>query len=223
MVLTPWFKDVFAELNLAKKGRGNLPPPPPEMLFNLTEDRSIKTIHHRNESPPQEGTGGQPRKRSKTINLTGSDEESASSSSSSEGPLSAGAMSTGDDETSTSSAWAQGQQCFPIARGHYNQQRVSRFRRREQNICVIELVDKKGKTTREERYVNMAIMSHASVLRALTERADRIRNNRGKLANMDDLPTSWAIDETGTVDASLFHNTKENEEQRSATEQQGGG
>jgi hypothetical protein len=85
---------------------------------------------------------------------------------------------------------------------------------------VIELVDKKGRTTREERYGSMANASHVSVLRALTERADRLRNNRGKLANADDLLTSWAINETEMVNASLFHSTRENEEQRSAMEQQ---
>ncbi len=85
---------------------------------------------------------------------------------------------------------------------------------------MIELVDERGGTTREERYGSMANASHVSVLRALTERADRLRNNRGKLANADDLFTSWAIGETGMVNASLFHSTKENKEQRSATEQQ---
>jgi hypothetical protein len=104
MVLAPWFKDAFAELNLAKKGRGNLPPLPPEMLFNLTEERSIKTIHHRNESPPQEGTDGQPGKGSKTVNLMVSDEESASSSSSVAVPPPAAATSTGDEESPNSSS-----------------------------------------------------------------------------------------------------------------------
>jgi hypothetical protein len=94
------------------------------------------------------------------------------------------------------------------------------FRRSEQNLRVIELVDERDGTTREERYGSMANASHVSLLRALTERADRLRNNRGKLANADDLLTSWAIDKTGMINASLFHSTKENEEQRSATEQQ---
>jgi hypothetical protein len=94
------------------------------------------------------------------------------------------------------------------------------LRRSEQNLRVIELVNERGGTTREERYGSMANASHVSVLRALTERADRLRNNRGKLANVDDLLTSWAVNETGTVDASLFHSTKENEEHRSAMEQQ---
>ncbi len=85
---------------------------------------------------------------------------------------------------------------------------------------MIELVDERGGTTREERYGSMANASHVSVLRALTERADRLRNNRGKLANVDNLLTFWAINKTGTVDASLLHSTRENEEQRSATEQQ---
>jgi hypothetical protein len=102
MVLAPWFKDVFAKLNLAKKGRGNLPPPPPEMLFNLAEERSIKTIHHRNESPPQESMDGQPGKGSKTVKLTGSEEESASLSSSVAVPPPAAATSIGDEESPNS-------------------------------------------------------------------------------------------------------------------------
>jgi hypothetical protein len=85
---------------------------------------------------------------------------------------------------------------------------------------VIELVDERDGTTREEHYGSMANASHVSVHRALTKHADRLRNNRGKLAKADDLLTSWAINKTGTVDASLFHSTKENEKQRSATEQQ---
>jgi hypothetical protein len=44
-----WFKDAFEDLRLDKKGRPKQPAPPPKALFNLDEDRSIKTIHLRNE------------------------------------------------------------------------------------------------------------------------------------------------------------------------------
>jgi hypothetical protein len=78
-----WFKDAFKDLRLDKKGGPIQPAPPPEALFNLDEDRSIKTIHLRNEqrlpstgmtSPPQ-NTGNE------IVNLTTSDGDSTSSSS----------------------------------------------------------------------------------------------------------------------------------------------
>ncbi len=37
-----WYKNAFEDLNPAKQGGLK---PPPESLFNLDEDRSIKTIH----------------------------------------------------------------------------------------------------------------------------------------------------------------------------------
>jgi hypothetical protein len=78
-----WFKDAFEGLRLDKKGRPKRPAPLPEALFNLDEDRSIKTIHLRNEqclpstgmtSPPQNTGNG-------IVNLTTSDGDSTSSSS----------------------------------------------------------------------------------------------------------------------------------------------
>ncbi len=41
-----WYKDAFKDLGMAKQGRLK---PPLESLFNLDEDRSIKTIHLRND------------------------------------------------------------------------------------------------------------------------------------------------------------------------------
>jgi hypothetical protein len=58
-----WFKDTFEDLRLDKIGGPKQPAPPPEALFNLDEDHSIKTIRLHNEhrlpskgmtSPPPE-------------------------------------------------------------------------------------------------------------------------------------------------------------------------
>ena len=103
MVQASWFKDAFAELTLAKKGKGKLPAPPPEMLYNLGEDRLIKTIHHRNDFPPQGGAKSQPKRAKETVILMGSDEESASSSRKVAAPLPTEATSTGDDYDSPTS------------------------------------------------------------------------------------------------------------------------
>jgi len=43
-----WFKDAFADLGLDADGSKKKLAPPPEALFNIDEDRSIKTIHNRN-------------------------------------------------------------------------------------------------------------------------------------------------------------------------------
>jgi hypothetical protein len=77
-----WFKNAFADLDSVVDGKTKKPAPPPETLFNLEEDRSIKTVHHHHEqaatttgsTPPWEGKG-------KVVNVASSDEESASSSS----------------------------------------------------------------------------------------------------------------------------------------------
>ena len=64
----PWFKDAFAGLGLAAKdGAGKKQAPPPETLFDLDGDRSIKTIHHRNEEKPNEGAGSTPPRKGKGI------------------------------------------------------------------------------------------------------------------------------------------------------------
>jgi hypothetical protein len=48
-----WFKDAFADLEIASNGRAKKKQaPPPERLFNLDGDRSIKSIHQCNEAHP---------------------------------------------------------------------------------------------------------------------------------------------------------------------------
>jgi hypothetical protein len=42
-----WYKDAFEDIGAAKR---SIPKPPPEFLFNLDEDRLIKTIHLRNKT-----------------------------------------------------------------------------------------------------------------------------------------------------------------------------
>ena len=98
MVQASWFKDTFADLNLTKRGKGKLPAPPPECLYNLARDNSVGTIHDKNMAPFQEGKSSKD-----TVNLAGSDEESASSSEIFSVPLPARAAPT-EDYTSTSSS-----------------------------------------------------------------------------------------------------------------------
>jgi hypothetical protein len=76
-----WYKDDFEDLGAAKQGG---PKPPPESLFNLDEDCSIKTIHLRNDNwLPSTGGSPLPQKKSntETVKPTSSDEDYASSSS----------------------------------------------------------------------------------------------------------------------------------------------
>jgi hypothetical protein len=96
-----WFKDAFADLGSAVDGKSKKPAPPPGTLFNLEEDRSVKTVHHCHEqavttagsTPPWKGKG-------KVVNVASSDEESASSSSQVR-PCTAAAI--GDEDSSASS------------------------------------------------------------------------------------------------------------------------
>jgi hypothetical protein len=95
------FKNAFADLGLAVEGKTKKPAPPPETLFNLEEDRSIKTLHHHHEqaattagiTPPWKGKG-------KVVNVASSDEQSASSSSQ-DRPCTEAAV--GDEDFSASS------------------------------------------------------------------------------------------------------------------------
>jgi hypothetical protein len=74
-----WYKDAFEDIGAAKRSKFK---PPPESLFNLDEDRSITTIHHRNEVCSSLEAGGprpsQGKLTGEVVHLTNSDEESAS-------------------------------------------------------------------------------------------------------------------------------------------------
>jgi hypothetical protein len=96
-----WFKDAFADLGSVVDKKLKKPAPPPETLFNLEEDWSVKTVHHCHEqaattagsTPPWKGKG-------KVVNVASSDEESASSSSQ---VRSRTAAAIGDEDSSASS------------------------------------------------------------------------------------------------------------------------
>ena len=78
----PWYKDAFKELGRTAK---SVPKPPPESMFNLDKDRSIKTIHQRNKGKAiprvDNSQSAQNMSTNEIVRLTSSDEESASSSS----------------------------------------------------------------------------------------------------------------------------------------------
>ena len=65
----------------------------------------------------------------------------------------------------------------------------------------------------------MAITRHESVLAALENRANRF-SSRGNLRGVDVGLVNSALDETGTIDTSLFCNTYENNERLALAEQQ---
>jgi hypothetical protein len=101
-----WYKDAFKDLGTAKQG---CLKPPPESLFNLNEDRSIKTIHLRNDNRLLSAGGSSPPRQklnTEVVELASFDEESASSSSD-EGSRSAAA--NGDEVLPSSSAEENGQ------------------------------------------------------------------------------------------------------------------
>jgi hypothetical protein len=102
-----WYRDAFEDIDVAKQSR---PKPPPESLFNLDKDRSIKTIHLRNDNRLP-STAGEPHPLQKkptneAVHLMNSDEESASSSSD-DGSRSAAAK--GDKYSPSSSTEENGQ------------------------------------------------------------------------------------------------------------------
>ena len=118
-----WYKDAFADLGISR-GKGK-PTPPPENLFKLDEERSVFTIHKRNEQRPiqldedslatnQEKVGDKPvdltgnHGPSETIVMMDSDEDSASPSSNDEMPPTTAADGEDKDNSSTSSDEASG-------------------------------------------------------------------------------------------------------------------
>jgi hypothetical protein len=86
----PWFKNAFEGLDLESGPAGNKQQaPPPEALFNLDGDRSVKTIHERHiakamtGSPPPRKKGN---KNEAAIEVDSSDDEDSASSLSDAGP-----------------------------------------------------------------------------------------------------------------------------------------
>ena len=79
-----WFKDAFADLGSTANGRLKKTAPPPETLFNLEEDRSVKTVHHRHEEQQAATTAGTTppwKGNNKIVVVASSDKDTASSSS----------------------------------------------------------------------------------------------------------------------------------------------
>jgi hypothetical protein len=83
-----WFKDAFFDLNLKQSSKGTKQPvPPPEALFDLDGERSIKTIHKCHMHQTTTTTGSPPLKKGtrELVNMTDSEDEDSASSSDDEG------------------------------------------------------------------------------------------------------------------------------------------
>ena len=79
-----WFKDAFADLGSTVNGQLKKTASPPETLFNLEEDRSVKTVHHRHEEQQAATTAGTTppwKGNNKIVVVASSDKDTASSSS----------------------------------------------------------------------------------------------------------------------------------------------
>ncbi len=78
-------------------------------------------------------------------------------------------------------------------------------------------MDEHGNRTWEELHGSMEVIRHELTLEALSNRASQFRNV-GKTRSVNNHLVSWALDETGTVDATLFQNTRKSKEQLAQTE-----
>ncbi len=99
-----WFKDVFTDLGSTVNRKSKKPAPLPETLFNLEEDRLVKTVHHRHKKQQEATNAGNtpPRKGKNEIVELASSNEDSTSSSSQDRPRATDAV--GDDDSPTSSA-----------------------------------------------------------------------------------------------------------------------
>ena len=104
-----------------------------------------------------------------------------------------------------------------VPRNSHGRQRASAFRKSDNNIRLIDLIDEHGNKTRKELHGNMEIIRHKSILDALSSRANRFRNI-GKMTSVDNNYVSFALDETGTINTTSLNNFRENEEFRTQTE-----
>ena len=98
-----WFKDAFADLGSKIDGKLKKPAPPPKSLFNLEEDWSVKTVHHRHEVEQEATTAGNTppwKGKNEIVELASSDEDSVSLSSQ-DGPCVADAVGDGDSPISS--------------------------------------------------------------------------------------------------------------------------
>jgi hypothetical protein len=74
------------------------------------------------------------------------------------------------------------------------------FRQRNQNLPVIDLVNKHTNRSCEVQEGRMNVISHQSVLHVLEHHASQHRC-KGKLSSIDDNLVSWALDKTGMVNS----------------------
>jgi hypothetical protein len=93
------------------------------------------------------------------------------------------------------------------------------FRRSVENQRVINLINEHGNHSSAVQGGWMNITSHESVVTALKNRASHY-SNRGTTRGVEDNLVSWALDKTGTVDASFLCNSNENTEQIALVKQQ---
>ncbi len=96
--------------------------------------------------------------------------------------------------------------------------RTSVFRRSVENQRIIDLINKNGNHASIVQGGRMNIASHESVLAALKNRASHF-SNRGSICGVDNNLVSWALDKTGTIDASFLCNNNQNSEQIALSEQ----
>jgi hypothetical protein len=82
------------------------------------------------------------------------------------------------------------------------------FRRSNQNLPIINLIDEHGNRSCEVHEGRMNVISHQSVLHALEHCASQHRC-KGTLSSADVNQVSWALDKTGTVNLSLLLNGTE--------------
>jgi hypothetical protein len=78
-----------------------------------------------------------------------------------------------------------------------------------ENQRVINLIDEHRNHSSAVQGGRLNITSHESVLAALKNRAS-CYSDRGTTRGVDDNLVSWALDETGTVDASFLCPSNEN-------------
>ncbi len=84
------------------------------------------------------------------------------------------------------------------------------FRQSDKHVCVINMCDANGNRTSDRRWGSMEIICHESILEVLYNRSKRFRGV-GKLSTVNDHLVSWALDKTGTVDATILtDSSKEN-------------
>jgi hypothetical protein len=93
------------------------------------------------------------------------------------------------------------------------------IRQNNQNLCVIDLVDKHGNHSCEVQEGRMNVISHQSVLQVLEYRASQYQC-KGKLSSVDHSLVSRYLDETGTVNLSLLLNGTEANKQATLVELQ---